>query len=517
MDANGRQLEYRLSDLIDLAELRELMEAFHRATGINHALLDNDGTLVVSAGWQMICDDFHRQNPQSKHHCLLDHPASWKCRPGQTYVGHCCRNGLCDYATPVIIDGREVGNLFTGQILHEPPDLEFFRRQAADYGFDEAAYLDAVRRTPIIPRARIPHIMAFLACLARILGTKGMALHRQEEAEKDLQLLNRELSKRVQERTAELSEKNRLLLLKEERLQWSHDLLAKLSEQVPGVLFQYRVSPDGHSCFPFANQAMQEIYELSPEQVREDASVLAALHHQDDAKGILASLRKSARTLEPWHYEYRVILPKQGMRWRLGNARPERLPDGGTLWHGFITDITERKELEQELERQAHLDYLTGLANRRHFMDLAERELSRTVRYGSPLSVLMLDLDHFKEVNDTYGHKIGDLALQQSSETCRGMLREADIMGRLGGEEFAILLPLADGTQALDIAERLRQAIADQAVATECGSPLRITVSIGVAQLAATDANIDFLLSHADHALYEAKRTGRNKVCLYCG
>lgn len=508
-----RTSSYPLSQLIDLAELQGLMEAFHRATGINHALLALDGSTLSSVGWQAICRRFHHTHPVSCKRCLVNEPLAWKCLDGHPYIRHRCRNGLYDYATPVVIDGQHMANIFTGQLLHEPPDLSRFRQQAEEFGFDENAYLDAIGQATVIPGERMPDIMTFLVCLARLLGTNGLIRLRQLEAEHDLQELNAALSQRVQERTAELSEKNRLLLQKEMRLQQSHDLLAKLSDQVPGVLFQYRLFPNGKACFPYTNQALQEIYEVSPEQVRDDASLITAFHHPDDAEGIAASLRDSARTLQSWHYEYRVALPLQGVRWRLGNARPEKLEDGSILWHGFITDITERKQLQAELEQQAQLDFLTGLANRRHFMELAERELSRALRHDTPLSALMLDIDHFKAVNDTYGHEAGDLVLRTLSEVCRATLREVDIIGRLGGEEFGILLPMTDGREALETAQRLKDRLAQTVVLVEQNVPLNFTVSIGVAPVNGKETTLDTLFHRADKALYDAKRRGRNRAC----
>lgn len=132
-------------------------------------------------------------------------------------------------------------------------------------------------------------------------------------------------------------------------LQQSHDLLNKLSDQVPGLIFQFKLDPDGHMSFPFASRAMFELYGVTPEQVREDAAAVFAFQHPEDAAGIAASIQESARTLQPWHHEYRIDLPGQGVRWRRGDARPERQADGSVLWHGFITDITEGKMIEARL------------------------------------------------------------------------------------------------------------------------------------------------------------------------
>lgn len=145
-------------------------------------------------------------------------------------------------------------------------------------------------------------------------------------------------------------------------------------------------------------------------------------------------------------------------------------------------------------------------------MEQAEIELSRAIRYQNPLSIMMMDVDFFKRINDSYGHKTGDLVLQKLAETCQHCLREVDIIGRMGGEEFAILLPETNGLEAIEAAERLNDAIRSSKVPLEAGLPLQFTVSIGVSCLRSKEDNIDVLLSLADKALYQAKATGRNKV-----
>lgn len=189
--------------------------------------------------------------------------------------------------------------------------------------------------------------------------------------------------------------------------------------------------------------------------------------------------------------------------------------DGAVYRLSFIRDISERKRIEQELERLATTDALTGLANRRHFMLLAEQELSRAKRYGSELAVLMFDVDHFKAINDTYGHATGDGVLHTLGQLCRQSIRDIDVIGRLGGEEFALVLPETSQDQAVHAAKRLCQMVAAAEIPLQHGVPLRFTISVGVIALSDSHANLDTLLARADQAMYDAKRDGRNQARVY--
>ncbi|WP_280552778.1 sensor domain-containing diguanylate cyclase [Halomonas sp. 25-S5] len=180
----------------------------------------------------------------------------------------------------------------------------------------------------------------------------------------------------------------------------------------------------------------------------------------------------------------------------------------GRVW--FFRDITARKRVEHALEQLAQHDPLTGAANRRHFFERAAEELARARRHGDALSLVMLDLDHFKRINDHWGHATGDRVLQAFAAGVRSLLRREDLFGRIGGEEFVVLLPATGLEGALPLAERLRRQTEGLDL-EENGERVSVTTSAGVATLGAGDASTDALLQRADEALYAAKRAGRNR------
>lgn len=197
------------------------------------------------------------------------------------------------------------------------------------------------------------------------------------------------------------------------------------------------------------------------------------------------------------------------------NATAEMSPQGEFLsCRTVCIDMTEIQRLQKALEHKANTDGLTSLCNRRHFFELGERELSRATRDHRPVSVCMLDIDHFKQVNDTYGHAVGDKVLVTLAQILAPQLRNTDVLSRLGGEEFAVLLPDTSLQMAQEIAERLRIALAEATVVLDAGRVLHFTVSIGVALHSPSAASLEQMLCCADIALYEAKTGGRNRVCI---
>lgn len=298
-----------------------------------------------------------------------------------------------------------------------------------------------------------------------------------------------------------------------ERLQRTADLLVNLTDAVPGMVFQCgQRSGGGPARFLYVSAGIWDMFELTPQDVQQGAAAIEQRVHPDDLPAYHASLQAAAAARTHWHQEFRVCLPRQGLRWRQGDASPRTAPDGSVVWHGFVTDITDRKRADFELRELAATDALTTLPNRRHFMSRIEAELARIKRQNSDCAaVLMCDLDHFKQINDTWGHAIGDGVLRHFANTLRGQLRAVDLVGRIGGEEFAVVLPDTDMERAHAFAARVQQRIAD-APFQAGGRHIPLTVSIGISTMHTMDEAAELALSRSDRALYNAKQLGRNRI-----
>lgn len=179
---------------------------------------------------------------------------------------------------------------------------------------------------------------------------------------------------------------------------------------------------------------------------------------------------------------------------------------------GIYRDVTQRKNLERELQRLATTDMLTGIANRRAFLETAESAYAHSCHSGEPLTLLMLDLDHFKTINDRYGHLEGDRALVAFAQAVKSQLRASDAVGRLGGEEFGVLLPLTTLAEGLEAAHRILQSVRALQLSDDTGQAYRITASLGVGAFRQSDRSLRDMLDRADQALYLAKHRGRDQI-----
>lgn len=263
----------------------------------------------------------------------------------------------------------------------------------------------------------------------------------------------------------------------------------------------------------FINRAFYEMWALPPPRSGATYTFRDLMEHGQQTAAYQVSPEEMRR-----YVEQRIVLVEAGtqppMQLPLADGRTLSfeciaLPDGGRML--TYTDVTDHVHAMEQLRELATVDDLTKLLNRRQFLASLEAEYRRSVRSNANLSVLMIDADNFKQINDRHGHAAGDTVLRALAERCCSVLRKSDVVGRVGGEEFAATLAETDLQAGYETAERLRRVVAKHPVELG-GAPIPVTVSLGVAAREGKILDPQELLKLADRALYEAKATGRNKV-----
>lgn len=638
--------DYKFCDLVDIVAFSKVLDDFFEATGIPNGVLSNDGEIISQSGWMNACKRFHRQNPKSNDNCLRsDKTLASNLKEGQI-VSSFCKNGLMDYATPIVIEGQILATIILGQVLEEAPNLEYFEKQAKKFNYDKDTYIKSIKEIPIFSKEKMEALMRCMVNIAQILAQTSLSKLKHNVLEKDLIKSNKEI--------IHLSD---ILDFSPNGIGWSNEkreieyinhqftnLFGYTKEDIPTLEIWYKkafpntnyrqkiVEPwykklenydentissselevsikckDGtyrhvlitasfianKKLFNFSditthwkseqrnrahdrilglvakgtdlNDILQEI--LRTIEFEDSDSMCSILLLDNEGKHLLniiknrlprfyneaingikigvgvgscgtaAILKKRVivddiMTNKYWQpYKELAKKAKLGACWSepilassgkiLGTFaiyhKEPNIPNEADIERiSFAANIAaiaiENRNNRIDLEKQAYTDYLTGLNNRRSFIERTEIELYRKERYGREFSLIMFDIDYFKYINDKYGHNTGDLVLKEIANICRSVLREVDIVGRIGGEEFAILLPETDIVQATLVAERLRVSISNGKVFPTLNEEVKFAASFGVTFTKDANKSINELLNQADNALYKAKNSGRNRV-----
>ena len=263
----------------------------------------------------------------------------------------------------------------------------------------------------------------------------------------------------------------------------------------------------------YVNKAFTELTGYAPEEViGKTPRLLQSPGTDEDSKW---AIKQALQNHQPVRVTIRNYAKTGREYWLDVSILPLR-NEAGEVTH-FVAierDVSEQKALEHKLETLSRTDPLTGLLNRRLLQEILENEYSRFTRHDVTFSLLLLDVDHFKSINDQYGHSSGDLVLKMLADSCTGNLRKHDVMARYGGEEFCVILPYTNAEKAVILAEKLRTGIAARKLKVG-DTEVRVTASIGVSEIQATDKAPGEILERADAALYEAKQSGRDRVCRF--
>ncbi|HJV53717.1 MAG TPA: EAL domain-containing protein [Noviherbaspirillum sp.] len=329
----------KYSQLVDIARLQELMESFHQVIGVANAVIDVDGVVLAQAGWQDACTKFHRVNTETCRRCIQsDTSLVESMTQGVPFAVYRCHNGLVDTAAPIIVEGQHVANVFTGQFLTDLPDLAFFRAQAQRFGFDEARYLEAISRVPVLPAERVESITRLYATLAGMLADNGLDRLRQRQSAEKLVELNRALEETVAARTEALALANTDLASREALLK---QILDTSSVAIFLVNMEGRITQ--------ANQRMAEMFRMRVEDLVGNEYV--ALVHpsvRDEARRKMLDLLSS--NIPSVNLERLYWRADQAEFW--GNLSGKRFYDAGGEEQGLvgvIEDITDRKRAEVDL------------------------------------------------------------------------------------------------------------------------------------------------------------------------
>jgi diguanylate cyclase (GGDEF)-like protein/PAS domain S-box-containing protein len=329
--------------------------------------------------------------------------------------------------------------------------------------------------------------------------------------EQKLQDHQKELEAMVALRTAELTRANESLQREiaerqgiEARLRASEENLRTLFEISPVALVLSRVSDQR---VVFSNRRASELFEISAEDAVGQHTPDFYVDRNDRAR-LLARI-KAEKYVDGFEA---LLKTAQGRPFPALMSAQLLVFDGEPALLVSASDVTHQKNIEAKLRELATIDALTGCFNRRHFLDVASAELERAQRYRRPLSAAMLDADYFKDINDRYGHDVGDQVLRAIADSCRRTLRKSDVLGRVGGEEFVALFVETELSEAGRVAERLLHDVSELVIQRD-GVRIAVTVSAGVVARE-PDEVLESILKRADDAMYRAKEAGRNRVAI---
>jgi PAS domain S-box-containing protein len=404
----GAQRQRDLADLLDRDQMQQLMDSFCDAVGVSSAIIDLEGNVFVGARWQRICTDFHRVNAQTRARCIeSDTVLAGQLREGEHFSLYQCRNGLTDAAAPIVIEGRHVANVFIGQFLLDPPDEEAFRRQAREFGFDEAAYLEALSRVPIVPEQKLPPVLKYLTTCAQLLAEMGLERIQGKAHEAELlrwaEELNRANQALRQQREAALSlaEDANEARATAERIQQSlreseERLLGMTSAAMDAIIMM-----DENGCISFWNQAAERMFGYASQEAcgKNLHSLLAPPQYQDLCHPGVQRFRMTGES---------PVLGKTieltALR-RTGEEFPAELSVGRICLHGqyqavgIIRDTSERKRVEEALlvKDSAVDSAASGIV----FVDL-----DGNLTFANPSALRMWGYD---EENEVLGRPMSDL------------------------------------------------------------------------------------------------------------
>ncbi|WP_296651444.1 PocR ligand-binding domain-containing protein [Paraburkholderia sp.] len=449
---------FNLAELVDFSLMNDVFASFLEVVGLPVAIIDFNGLVLASSPWQRICIEFHRMNSGTLSRCLeSDRSLSTQMQNGHNHAIYKCHNGLMDCAAPIVIEGQHIANIFIGQFFVVPPDETYFEAQCAEYGFNRDAYFKALSEVPIIAEEKIPDILKMLVGLATIIAKQSIAEHRARIAWENVE-------KQVIQRTKALADAK-------ERLE------AAASAGIVGV-WDWDIANNSLVW----DKVMYKLYGVREEDFSGAYELWISAIHPGDMKRMEGEIHAALNGEKQFTAEFRIIWPDKSIHYIKAIAQTTFDMAGSPVrMVGVNYDVTEQKDIQRRLDYLAFHDELTSLPNRRLLYDRADQAIGLARRENRKVALLFLDLDRFKQVNDAYGHEIGDWLLVEAANRIKECVRSSDTVARIGGDEFVVLLPyVSDVHGAVSVAEKIRASVSHP-FAIDDALVFNISSSIGIA------------------------------------
>lgn len=594
-------MQKKFAELVDVLRMQRLMDALYEAADIPSAIIDKDLEILTQTGWQEICTNFHRVQSETLQNCKESNCHIADNLSKGSYLGYQCKNGLLDYACPIMIEGQHIATLFVGQFFLEPPQEEIFIKQAKKYGFDEEKYIAALRKVPVVKKEQLDLILVLFLELANLIADMGARSFKQLEVATFLEDLMNAIPSPIFYKDVKGIYQGcnhafaEFLGIPREKIIGSsvYDLspyeLAVKYEAMDSELFNNpRVQTYEYQATNLHGEKRQIIFNKAPylnlnQQVAGLVGIMVDITQKKELEMALKNSEIKYRSLfntllDGFVYcesiiddkgnqiDYRILEVNTAFEKLTGvhkeeligqnmsetifgpqntdlncihlldevyhSGKPKNLECFSTVlekWFlvsayspqaGFcaivVSDITQQKDNIKQAQYYAYHDPLTELPNRR----LADDRLTLAIAHGKrtkeKIAVIFLDLDKFKEVNDTFGHEGGDVLLKEVARRLQFCIRDGDTASRMGGDEFLIILPnLKECKEASQIVNRILK---------QCKQPflinnqtVEISASLGVSFFPHDGDTITSLMRNADIAMYKCKEQGRDGICYFNG
>jgi diguanylate cyclase (GGDEF)-like protein/PAS domain S-box-containing protein len=449
-----------------------LADANFNASGLPMTMIDAiDDAILVHSGWPGMCQNFHRANPRSAQRCVQSDHDFVNQLGDSDHLQYKCNNGLWHIAIPIMVLKKHVATLFITQFFFDDEiiDEPFFINQAQEFGFDIDKYIAALHELPRFTKEKINYGLVFYKIMAKFII---------DMAEQSLKVID--TTQALQEREEYRS------------------LVANINIGV------YRIAPPDR--FVRINRAMALIFGYANTDELMVLPITRLYQNSEDRDTLFRELSDNGSITDRI---VPMVTKDEKTIWASLTATAHFSENGVLEWiDGVIEDVSKRKAATDELRDLSEIDTLTLIYNRRMALVLLRLEINKAQRFSRPLSLIMLDIDKFKSVNDRFGHDVGDAVLRTTTEVIRSGLRKTDIFARYGGEEFVVVCPETDIEGAAGLAEKIRIKLANHDFPT-VGT---VTISAGFTEFLSNGDSEDALIKRADEALYLAKEQGRNMV-----